>query len=139
MNRRIEEAVFVEAPARLHFGVLDLRGALGRWFGGIGAAAPAPTLLVSAVDAEALEVEGDDAPRASAFAAQVLQHYRLTRGARTRHWFTSAPRESSAASRKSSTTSIVRTHSAYTRRASITVSSSSSATCRSTSSFAPVG
>ena len=32
--------VFVEAPARLHFGVLDLRGALGRWFGGIGAAAP---------------------------------------------------------------------------------------------------
>ena len=84
MNRRIEEAVFVEAPARLHFGVLDLRGALGRWFGGIGAAAPAPTLLVSAVDAEALEVEGDDAPRASAFAAQVLQHYRLTRGARLR-------------------------------------------------------
>ena len=42
------EAVFVEAAARLHFGVLDLRGALGRWFGGIGAAAPAPTLLVSA-------------------------------------------------------------------------------------------
>ena len=46
MNRRIEEAVFVEAPARLHFGVLDLRGALGSWFGGIGAAAQAPTLLV---------------------------------------------------------------------------------------------
>ena len=42
------EAVFVEAPARLHFGVLDLRGALGRRFGGIGAAAPSPTLLVSA-------------------------------------------------------------------------------------------
>ena len=84
MSRRIEEAVFVEAPARLHFGVLDLRGALGRWFGGIGAAAPAPTLLVSAVDAEALEVEGDDAERASSFAAQVIQHYRLTRGARIR-------------------------------------------------------
>ena len=31
------EAIFVEAPARLHFGVLDLRGSLGRWFGGIGA------------------------------------------------------------------------------------------------------
>ena len=41
----MSDAVFVEAPARLHFGVLDLRGALGRWFGGIGAAAPAPTLL----------------------------------------------------------------------------------------------
>jgi len=84
MTRRIEEAVFVEAPARLHFGVLDLRGALGRWFGGIGAAAPAPTLLVSAVDAETLDVQGDDADRAAAFAQQVLQHYRLTRGARIR-------------------------------------------------------
>ena len=49
MSARVEEAVFVEAPARLHFGVLDLRGTMGRWFGGIGAAAPAPTLLVSAV------------------------------------------------------------------------------------------
>ena len=84
MSRRIAEAVFVEAPARLHFGVLDLRGALGRWFGGIGAAAPAPTLLVSAVDADGLDVDGDDVERASAFAAQVIQHYRLPRGARIR-------------------------------------------------------
>ena len=84
MSRRIEEAVFVEAPARLHFGVLDLRGALGRWFGGIGAAAPAPTLLVSAVDAEALDVSGDDADRAAGFAQTVLQHYRVPRGARLR-------------------------------------------------------
>ena len=84
MTRRIEEAVFVEAPARLHFGVLDLRGALGRWFGGIGAAAPAPTLLVSAVDAETIEVDGDDAARAATFAQQVRAHYRLSRGARIR-------------------------------------------------------
>src|SRR5438093_138438 len=34
------DSVFVEAPARLHFGVLDLRGDLGRRFGGVGAAAP---------------------------------------------------------------------------------------------------
>jgi beta-RFAP synthase len=84
MSRRVEEAVFVEAPARLHFGVLDLRGALGRWFGGIGAAAPAPTLLVSAVDADALDVGGDDTARASAFASQVLAHYGVTRGVRLR-------------------------------------------------------
>ena len=38
----MSEAVFVEAPARLYFGVLDLRGDLGRRFGGIGAAVPAP-------------------------------------------------------------------------------------------------
>jgi len=84
MSRRIEEAVFVEAPARLHLGVLDLRGALGRWFGGIGAAAPAPTLLVSAVDAETLEVAGEHADRAAVFAQQVCQHYGLPRGARIR-------------------------------------------------------
>ena len=84
MTRRIEEAVFVEAPARLHFGVLDLRGALGRWFGGIGAAAPAPTLLVSAVDSDTIDVDGDGAGRAVVYAEQVRQHYRLERAARIR-------------------------------------------------------
>ena len=58
---RESRAVFVEAPARLHFGVLDLRGTLGRRFGGIGAAAPAPTLLLSASRADRLAVTGEDA------------------------------------------------------------------------------
>lgn len=75
------EAVFVEAPARLHFGVLDLRGALGRWFGGIGAAAPSPTLLVSACRAEKLEVSGEDADRARDFARQVLAEHGVGGGA----------------------------------------------------------
>ena len=35
-----DPTVFVETSARLHFGLLDLGGALGRWFGGIGTAAP---------------------------------------------------------------------------------------------------
>lgn len=76
------EAVFVEAPARLHFGVLDLRGALGRWFGGIGAAAPTPTLLVSACRAETLEVTGEDSDRAAGFARRVLAHHGVKGGAR---------------------------------------------------------
>ncbi len=77
-----EDAVFVEAPARLHFGVLDLRGSLGRWFGGIGAAAPAPTLLVSACAAESLSADGDDAERAREVAARFLAHHGVERGAR---------------------------------------------------------
>ena len=76
--------VFVEAPARLHFGVLDLRGALGRWFGGLGAAAPAPTLLLSACPAAALAVEGDDAERATAFARRFFEHYGVQGGASIR-------------------------------------------------------
>ena len=71
------ETVFVEAAARLHFGLLDLRGNLGRKFGGIGAAAPAPTLLVSASPAEALEVTGHDAERAADFARRFLDYHNV--------------------------------------------------------------
>jgi len=76
------DTVFVETAARLHFGVLDLRGALGRWFGGIGAAAPEPTLLVSASPATSIAVEGADADRAGAFARAFLAHHHLAGGAR---------------------------------------------------------
>src|SRR6201984_3548162 len=58
--------VFFAAPARLHFGVLDLRGDLGRRFGGIGAAVPAPSLLVEASPAPSLTAEGPDATRGRA-------------------------------------------------------------------------
>jgi len=73
--------VSVEAAARLHFGVLDLRGALGRRFGGIGAAAPAPTLLLSAARADALTVTGEDADRAAVFARHFLAHHGVEGGA----------------------------------------------------------
>lgn len=80
ITTRVEDAVFVEAPARLHFGVLDLRGAKGRWFGGIGAAAPAPTLLVSASASDTVTVEGADADRADQFVRRMLAHVRQVRG-----------------------------------------------------------
>jgi len=69
--------VFVEAPARLHFGVLDLRGDLGRRFGGIGAAVPAPSLLLEARPASALEAEGPDAARALEFARRFAAYHHL--------------------------------------------------------------
>jgi beta-ribofuranosylaminobenzene 5'-phosphate synthase len=69
--------VFVEAPARLHFGVLDLRGDLGRRFGGIGAAVPAPSLLLEARPAGALEAEGPDAARALEFARRFAAYHLL--------------------------------------------------------------
>ena len=80
----MDQAVFVEAPARLHFGVLDLRGSLGRWFGGIGAAAPAPALLLSACRADVLRVGGDNADRAAAFARRFLEHHGIRAGAHIR-------------------------------------------------------
>ena len=81
MHTRDEEAVFVEASARLHFGVLDLRGSRGRWFGGIGASAARPTLLVSAAAADTLVAEGEDAGRAREFARLFLEHHHLRGGA----------------------------------------------------------
>jgi beta-ribofuranosylaminobenzene 5'-phosphate synthase len=75
-------SVFVEAPARLHFGVLDLRGALGRRFGGLGAAVPAPSLLLEASRDARLTAEGPDAERAAGFARRFLTHHGLAGGAR---------------------------------------------------------
>jgi beta-RFAP synthase len=82
------DTVFVEAPARLHFGVLDPRGAFGggRWFGGIGASAPEPTVLLSARRAATLGVEGEgeDALRAANFARCFLGFNGIRAGARLR-------------------------------------------------------
>jgi beta-RFAP synthase len=85
MSDRVPEraaSVFVEAAARLHFGVLDLRGALGRRFGGLGAAVPEPSLLLEAAPAGELSASGPDADRAREFAERFLGYHRLKDGAR---------------------------------------------------------
>ncbi len=69
--------VSIEAPARLHFGMLDLSGTLGRRFGGIGAAVPAPSLLLSAEASAAFTAEGPEAERAVRFAQRFIDHYGL--------------------------------------------------------------
>jgi len=76
--------LFVEAPARLHFGVLDLRGELGRRFGGIGAAVPTPSLLLEAAPAAALTAEGPDSPRVLEFAQRFGEHHGFDLGVRFR-------------------------------------------------------
>lgn len=72
----------IEAPARLHFGVLDLRGGLGRRFGGMGAAVPEPSLLLEVAPADRLSAQGDEAERALAFAERFLACHGIERGAR---------------------------------------------------------
>jgi beta-RFAP synthase len=78
------DIVFVEADARLHFGVLDLGGAGGRWFGGIGASVVDPTVLVEASPADELTVEGADAGRAEQFARCFLDYHAIPGGAAVR-------------------------------------------------------
>jgi len=74
--------VAVRAPARLHFGVLDLRGHLGRRFGGIGAAVPVPGVVLEAEPAAELSATGPDADRALEFARRYLADRGLAGGAR---------------------------------------------------------
>lgn len=79
------DSVFVRAGARLHFGVLDLRGGLGRRFGGLGAAVPSPALLLEAEPArDGIRAEGPDAERAADFAGRFLAHHALAAGVRLR-------------------------------------------------------
>jgi beta-RFAP synthase len=73
-------SIFVEAPARLHFGVLDLRGRLGRCFGGLGAGIPSPSLLLEARPALRVSAEGPDADRAIEFATRFLAFHGLSAG-----------------------------------------------------------
>jgi beta-ribofuranosylaminobenzene 5'-phosphate synthase len=77
------DSVFVQAPARLHFGVLDLRGSLGRRFGGLGAAIPSPSLLLEVCrSGNGVAATGPDADRAADFARRFLAHHGLGGGAR---------------------------------------------------------
>ena len=76
------DSVFVETAARLHFGVLDLRGALGRRFGGLGAAVPSPSLLLEATPDARLSAHGPDGERALAFAERFLGFHGRSAGAR---------------------------------------------------------
>ncbi|WP_298955701.1 beta-ribofuranosylaminobenzene 5'-phosphate synthase family protein [uncultured Methylobacterium sp.] len=58
----VQGSVRVHAPARLHFGFLDLHGGLGRRYGSLGLALDAPAVVIEAVPAATLAVGGGAAP-----------------------------------------------------------------------------
>jgi len=71
----------VAAPARLHMGMFDLGGSLGRRFGGIGATIDQPQVIVEAAIDNKLRVEGPDADRAQLFAQRYLDAKGIKTGA----------------------------------------------------------
>ncbi len=76
--------VSVTAAARLHLGFLDMNGALGRKFGGLGLSISGPATRLTLTHAKETEVSGEDAGRARGLlekAAAALApgaRYRLT-------------------------------------------------------------
>lgn len=79
-----DRIIRIEAPARLHFGMLDLRGSLGRRFGGIGAGVFNPSLQLEVERAVSVESEGPEADRAAEFARWYLASQGLADGVRIR-------------------------------------------------------
>ncbi|MBC8265080.1 MAG: hypothetical protein H8E47_13280 [Anaerolineales bacterium] len=65
----------VESSGRLHIGLIDLHGGLGRKFGSIGVALREPSLLVEAAPADELLVEGPEQERTEALARRFFQRY----------------------------------------------------------------
>lgn len=75
----------VKAPARIHLGIIDMKGDLGRLYGSVGVAVEEPATVVEVEKTSGgLEVEGIHADRAKVFAEKVVGHYRLSGGFRVR-------------------------------------------------------
>lgn len=67
------EAVRIDAPARLHMGVLDLRPGGDRYFGGMGVALDGPRVRLELARADGLEVEGPESETVRALAGRHLE------------------------------------------------------------------
>ncbi len=76
------QRVYVEAPARLHMGFIDLSGALGRRFGSLGLTLDGLSTRLSAEKAKDLVVHGPEAQRAAAFAGRLIEALDIPGGAR---------------------------------------------------------
>jgi beta-ribofuranosylaminobenzene 5'-phosphate synthase len=76
--------VRVEAPARLHMGMLDVAGRGARRFGGLGVAVSRPAAVVQVGPGDDVTAEGPDSERALAVAHRCREALLLTGGARVR-------------------------------------------------------
>jgi beta-RFAP synthase len=71
----------IKTPARLHLGLLDTNGSMGRLYGSIGVAIEYPNIVLRAEPSDTLVVEGLEAERVSVFASRFLNRYPISCGA----------------------------------------------------------
>lgn len=76
--------VRVKAPARLHLGMFDVSGTLGRRFGGLGVAIAKPAVILEASRSDSLTAQGPEADRILEFAQRYLKVTGLKAGAHLR-------------------------------------------------------
>jgi beta-ribofuranosylaminobenzene 5'-phosphate synthase len=69
--------VYVKTPARLHLGLIDLNGNLGRFFGGLGVGIDRPNVILEAQRSERLAVAGEKTELVKALAKRFLETYNI--------------------------------------------------------------
>jgi beta-ribofuranosylaminobenzene 5'-phosphate synthase len=69
--------VYVKTPARLHLGLIDLNGDLGRLFGGLGVGIDRPNVILEAQRSERLTVTGEKTERVKTLAKRFLETYNV--------------------------------------------------------------
>jgi len=67
--------VYIKTPARLHLGLIDLNGDLGRMFGGLGVGINKPNVIIEAKKAENLTVTGQETTLATALIKRFFATY----------------------------------------------------------------
>jgi beta-RFAP synthase len=78
------KTVKIEAPARLHWGMFDVSGTLGRRFGGLGVAINRPAVILEAATSGRLTAQGPTADRVLEFAGTYLSNTGVQAGATLR-------------------------------------------------------
>jgi beta-ribofuranosylaminobenzene 5'-phosphate synthase len=69
--------VHIKTPARLHLGLIDLNGDLGRLFGGLGVGIDRPNVILEAQQSKKLEVTGEKTELTEALAKRFLKTYNI--------------------------------------------------------------
>jgi beta-ribofuranosylaminobenzene 5'-phosphate synthase len=69
--------VMVKTPARLHLGLIDMNGDLGRMFGGLGVGIDHPNIIVEAQNAEKFSVTGKETAIAIILAKRFFAAYNV--------------------------------------------------------------
>jgi beta-RFAP synthase len=69
--------VYVKTPARLHLGLIDLSGDLGRLFGGLGVGIDHPNVILEAQQSERLSVAGEKTEQVKTLAKRFLDTYKV--------------------------------------------------------------
>jgi beta-ribofuranosylaminobenzene 5'-phosphate synthase len=69
--------VYVKTPARLHFGLIDMNGDMGRFFGGLGVAIDRPNVILEAQTSESFSVTGEKTKQVTSLVKRFLETYRI--------------------------------------------------------------